>query len=858
MLRSSYRMGWILLLVAAGVAGRGLGQGDGQIEKLVKGLADEQFEVRETSMRALIEVGKSALPALERAAKSDDPEVAFRAKQAIRAITFLEPAEQARLREDGQHALVKGDNEAMVRAYRRLCLARNASLDDRRWLGHAHQLGGRWQQAAEAYAAVLEQIDHQLDDAADAADVPSTGGVVSREQLVKQRAALIVMLGRIQCRMLDKPAAAVATYKLAARHSDELNKPLDELAAIWKARIAEALEKSRAGGAVGNLNRYDENLHYPLLALRESADTQQQLGRFGEALETWRRIRLAARCYHGGQEDEIVGITRLLRKHETATGETPFELNLLDAEEPTSTFDLSDAETLARAYRIDNNYWTFCLTPPVGGEFATLKFDCDIEQFERRYGGQFDCWAMVGENDARRMGIGGIGWPADRELGRAVQSATYDIEPGTGAVHFRVGSWAGKFRVHQVKVTATFRERRVEAEPPSPTVGYIIQNECLPEGGELTLDGEPYQTAVASHGVAPGLHTYRYSHPERSAALTYAAEFQPGARYGLFINLDSPLESRLTNLRGFVGNDGGDSSLVRRKDGGWFTVWQAEGGTLRFATSDDLVRWSEPWGLAESGLYGDRLQCVSPSLHVDGEGELWLTYFSNRLDLEQLNSGGFRLFLTHSRDGREWSTPRPLTTSTSGWPPGAVQMTTGPDGMFWMFHRLMAASADSPAEVTRLEPLAIAGDDSLAGHARRPHAVFTADGRAHLVWDHFGQKLMYARRDADGAWSAAVELTMAGQGASASWPRLLLDGRRAALVYEKSGSWLRPGRITETGLELGEAVKLTDHVAPLSSLYLPTESDGPLAALCGKDTLWVRTVKRAELFEKLFAAGRVD
>jgi tetratricopeptide (TPR) repeat protein len=819
----------------------------GDVEKLVEQLADERFERREGAMRALIELGKEVLPALEKAAQSDDAEVAFRAQRAIRAISFLEPAEQTRLRQQGQQALRKGDNEAMVRAFRRLCTAQNASLDDRRWLGHAHQLAGRWKEAAEAYVAALEQIDQRLDgkeeDDVDAAPRPATQDrLVQRKDLVRQRAALVVMLARIRRKFLDDPQAAAATYALATRYSDELTKSLEELAETWKSMLNDAQATAGPGGTVRLLNHYDEDLHYPLSALRELAQVQERLGRHVEALQTWQRIRLVSRCYHHGRdEDDLVAVDRLLRKQEIDPSDAPFGVLIISDAEPTLSLDLEDVETLAKAYRNDGGYWTFCLAPPAGREFSTLKVDCNIQQLERRYGGQFRCWALVGDEDARRMEIGRIGWPAEEKLGRAVQSKTFEIEPGTGAVHIRTGSWEGKFRTHGVKVTATFRERQDAPKAETPTVGYVIQNECLPEGGALTLDDRPYTIGVASHGVRPGRHIYRYTHPQREKAQTHAGKFEAGARYGLFLNLDSPLESRLTNLRGFTGHDGGGSSLVRRTDGRWFAAWQAEGGTLHFAKSNDLVRWSKPWALAESGLYGDRFQCVSPSLYVDGDGTLWLTYFSNRLDLDRLNTGGYRLFVT----------PRPLTTSTDGWPPGSVQMMSGPDGKFWMFHRLMAATADSPVEVKEFVPLPIAGDDSLAGHARHPHATFAADGRVHLVWDHFGQKLMYARRGKGGGWSAAVELTKAGQNAAASHPRLLLDGERVVLVYEKSGAWLRPGRITEAALELGEPVKITNHVAPLSSLYLPPRGDGPVTALCGEDTVWVRTVGRGELFEKV-------
>jgi hypothetical protein len=348
--------------------------------------------------------------------------------------------------------------------------------------------------------------------------------------------------------------------------------------------------------------------------------------------------------------------------------------------------------------------------------------------------------------------------------------------------------------------------------------------------------------------MKPGRHRFSYTHPERRRLLSYEADFLPGAYYGMFINLDSPLESSLTNLRGFT--DLG-SSFVRCNDGRWLVAWESpESGAIRLAASDDLVEWSEPWQFAESELYGDPFTCISPSLHVDKDGTLWMAYFSNRLDLDRLNTGGYRLFLVHSKDGREWSTPRPLRMPMDGWPPGSVQMTTGPDGKFWMFYRLYCATADTPADVTTLEPLPIAGDANLPSHARNPHATFAADGRVHLVWDHFGQKLLYSRRDREGKWSPAVDVPNAS--GQVSSPQLVVRGEQAMLLYAHQGAVIRPAKFTDAGIEAGDPIRITDHVAPLTSIQVRTTRDGRLALLCGQDTVWLRAADEDKLFAKLF------
>lgn len=62
------------------------GQSDLKIDALLRGLADENFRVREQSTRELWELGDAALPALRGASSSADPEQAIRARELLRKI----------------------------------------------------------------------------------------------------------------------------------------------------------------------------------------------------------------------------------------------------------------------------------------------------------------------------------------------------------------------------------------------------------------------------------------------------------------------------------------------------------------------------------------------------------------------------------------------------------------------------------------------------------------------------------------------------------------------------------------------------------------------------------------------------
>ena len=57
-----------------------------KIQKLVKQLGDDDFQKREDAMEELVRIGDAAVEALKKAAKSEDPEVAWRAKEALNRI----------------------------------------------------------------------------------------------------------------------------------------------------------------------------------------------------------------------------------------------------------------------------------------------------------------------------------------------------------------------------------------------------------------------------------------------------------------------------------------------------------------------------------------------------------------------------------------------------------------------------------------------------------------------------------------------------------------------------------------------------------------------------------------------------
>jgi len=822
---------------------------ESQIAELVRQLGDDDFDTREQALLKLIDLGQDALPQLREAAESKNAEISFRARQAIRAITSLEPAEQKKLRTLGQEAFYTGDHATMLRCYRRLSQVSNASVDDHRWHGHVQQLLGNWGRAARAYLKALDRIDFFLDGKVEQNVFPGElPAATRREDLIKQRHGLLVVAARLQRDLANDPHAAEKTLLRAFQHGGLLNEPLDELETKWRAFIAESL---RAGKTTGELRRGIERhseLYFPMITFRELARTQERLKKPKEALETWRRVHLLTRVYLDSTDSvDANAVGRLIQMSSDKEKLRPIGAVVVPEETSKIVLDLTDPKTLFQAYSVYQDYWTFALSPPPGKEFASVKFECDIEQFEHGYGGQFHCWAEIGREDPKRKGVGYIGWPRSQKLGRAIQSEQYEIEPGTGVLHVKAGSWAEKFKTHRVTVTATFRQRAMDRDKrPQPTPGFRIQNECLPKGGKLTHNGKQYGTEVASHDVTPGEHVYAYSHPKLQQSQTATIDAKPGRYYGLFFNLDSPFESRLTDLHGFSSRYGASSSFAQMADGRWLAVWANE--SLHFATSKDLVNWTEPWESNEAALHGGHYNCVMPSLHVDREGTIWLAYFSNRLDVDQMNTGGYRPFVMKSKDGKSWSPPRAIQLEMSGWPPGIMQMLDGPDGKVWMFYRLKYAVADRVDEIREFAELEIPATEKLRSHARNPHAVFDTTGRLHLVWDHFGQTLYYSRREPNGKWMQPVELWDRKQGNDVSHPQFFIDGNRLALLYSRQGAFLQRGRFVEGTPVFGLSTKITHHVSPLASAQPRQLADGQFAILCGSDTVWLRTVQEKALF----------
>lgn len=768
-------------------------------------------------------------------------------------------AEDGFLRARGRAAFYRADYDAMAKAYAPLAervaaqadaAAGNAQilkqlvsghLDDLMGVGHAHQLADRWREAVAAYQQALSLIGLAL-----------KAGAVD-PSLVRQRAYLVSVVGRIQRDALTDLPAAAATLAKGTDFSPFLRRSLDDLLRERTQQMARALRGERMRP---DLRRYGE-IYYPLATVRELALTQQRMGRATDALETLARADLALLLAHApnGRADlgQVGDILRSLPR-ETPLPRMPSVMALSPAR-PKLTLRLDDPKTLARCHRTyvteRNTKWHFAFAPPPGQELATVDVGCDIEQFQNGFGGQFTCWADSGGERRGSVNLGSIHWPNEVPPGRQVRTKQFDVPAGAGLVRIEVSSWKEKFRTHGVTVRATFRPR----QPAHFGLKLRIQSEALPEGGVLTCSGQPVPIGAAFTDLDPGIYEFAYRAAGREDVWRCRARMVGGGVYGLFVNLDSPFQWQLTTLRGVGEHPPGRPSLVRRADGTWLAAYST-GSAIRMASSKDGVTWEEPWPLPHETL----ARRVEPTLYADGKGSLWLACFSDRLRSATVGTGGYTLWLRRSQDGRTWSLPRPVRIelgedprrppwldyqAIGGSPWGAVHLTRGPDGRCWLFWRDRIGSGPSP---DRLEPLRqYRLEGARLTNTSSPHVTIDARGRFHMVFLDHRRGICYAA-SADGRqWTAPVSIVEGVRASSYGSVQLVLDRERAALLYsDTKGGWWRRGTL-EPKPAFGPPVKITNHVIPPCGSRACVTPDGTVALLTGSDTVWLLTAPLTRL-----------
>lgn len=311
-------------------------------------------------------------------------------------------------------------------------------------------------------------------------------------------------------------------------------------------------------------------------------------------------------------------------------------------------------------------------------------------------------------------------------------------------------------------------------------------------------------------------HQFVLKHPDREPFLkTRTAEG--------FLNTNPLNPFKATPLPGleFAQTTPTAGSLAKLPDGRLLMAYATGDQNLfgiKLSTSKNGIDWEAPWDFAHNSIFNTR----APSLLVDDDGTIWMLCLSMRLTTQRFASSPYELWITHSKDGREWAPLRALQLKTEA---GTIRTVTRQHQEIAQFLRLPGGrygvligqdfgSATSPGLITDLSPLPLPIDKQQ--HVSNSQATFESEGRCHLVFDDFGRGLYYTRSDNMQTWSPLQRLAGAERDSSISTPQLLIEGDRVALIHEKNpGVYLQRGKLTATGLELGAETQITNHFMPL-------------------------------------------
>jgi hypothetical protein len=837
-----------------------------EIAKLIEELGHKESHVQDAAEKRLTQIGWSAASALEMAMASDNPELGFRAQAIHGRVADAMSEEWEAIRQEARNAFDEGRYEDVATLYGRLAI-QTPFVDDLLWQGHAFQLANNWTTATDAYRRALERIEFlyahpEVPARPSCREWPMHTGRIKRGvegRLVGPRAVrrrserqtralrrqgdqLRLLIGLIERDEIGDLRKAALTFTKSSEHADVLNRTVPQLLTEYE----DHLRRRLAGDNTQSEQWIGDRLTYPLWCIKELAVTQERMGFAAEALETWDKVRLIGFRYQSYHvKCDIHAMGRLLQK---LSADKPLpnipSLLLMSPEKKSYSLDYSDPRLLARAfatpYTQSAHYWDFTCSAPPGQELSSLEVSCDIEQHDLGNSGQFSCWVKPIEGGKGHINLGGIRWPKGKPPGRDVITNRFDPPPGAELVYIRSGSWKDKFTVHGITIKPTFRPRAKDGT--APTGGVSIQNQALPKGGALTYDGQKVRNESNTDFPA-GFHTFAYEIPGHKDRKQLGATLVPGGCYGLFINLDSPFTTTLTNLRHF-SEYVARSSIVRLTDGRWLVAYVSTEGRgygaplkIMLSTSKDLVTWEKPWPLFHNSIFNNK----SPSLIVDERGTIWLAWFSNRLHLGRLSSEGYRLWLTHSRDGNVWSRPMPVDSGSDG-PEAGIQMARDPKGRYWMFIGSHAASADSAGGIRRLSPITVDGRD--ISRIKHSHVAWDSENRMHMAYTTDSEKAIWFASSTDGRqWTNPIVIVPNKEGRSVENPQLFLDGEQLGVIYkEYKGAWLWRGIFHADGKSLRETsapVKIAHHVIPLGGARLTLTMDGRVVVLAGTDTVWL-------------------
>lgn len=682
---------------------------------------------------------------------------------------------------EAEAAFWDGDYETMARILKQFVTLHDSSWQGFVWLGHAYQLADKWEEAVGAYHAALVRLERQT--IATPVDQQGSLQKPSREQLEKEWAKLVLLVGRIELDELKDPAAAAETLAKGLRFAPAAGRPIAEIA-TEAATVIDGL-KSPYKTRPFNEHLWSD-LMYPLTTLRYQALAHEQLGDIEAALECWLRIRLCRVGYKVAMANtDPAHIAALWSKLPESKPPPPMPVfSVLTDEQPEVTLKPNTGES--RLTWWGSNRWdTFAVAARPHQAIASLEITCTIDRIPENSSTSLRCWADAASHwDAGKRRRLDHHWPKDAVDDGKPQTFQVDVPFDTSVLLVRLtadSSW-------EMKLRATLRPRGTGKEWPE-------------------------------------------------------AKRPPPSRRTLGSSIDFPrnpfrlLSSDDTNARKGVRST---SSLVRMPDGRFLFAFGEK--KITFANSDDGVAWEESWEYEHNSIF----PTGNPTVLVDDDGTIWMLYSSKRPGTDCFSSGHYYLWLAHSRDGHTWSTPAAIRTAHMLGNDTIVQLTRSPDGKYWILANGRIGSGDSPGDIRELQRLLVPiRINRTPTHVQatfdadgRCHLVFVLDDLKRLV--------QYSQSDDMRLWSSPRTLFKADD-FRAEIPQLVIDGDRVALIYSNNkGRWIRRGTMQDEGPHLTDPIQFANHsvgaygsrvMRESGKVYLPLTGDPPGLLIADLDDL---------------------
>lgn len=711
----------------------------------------------------------------------------------------LDAAMRAVLRRDAQEAFWAAEYAKMVAPCQRLARAADPTLGDLLWHGHACQLSGDWPRAIAAYREALPEIWRS----------PDTLGGYRQQNWSK----VVKVIARLERDQMKDAKAAADTIEWAVKKLEASDRKVD---------------------------------HVRLEMLSMLADMQLDGGNPRGAIDTWARLRAAAGKLERINLRRYIKIDREARALSMLPPGEPRpkfpKVFTLTPEKPDATLMLDEAETRERSYirsRAGHPHWRYAFAPPPGKEFETLRFEADIEQFVHRRGGHFRCFVQTEDASARGRQLGSITWPNDKELGRDLLGTIVEVPAGVKLVHIETGSWKDSFHVYSVEVSATFRPTTHNA--PALHADELVQTEFLPPDGEMTCGDRKLQSDRAYRPFKPGTYHLHYKVPGHERTFETDLTVVLGGRHYIFVNLDSPFKWTQARPADLTSNTAARASIQKLPDGSYLAVWCGEGDRIMTCRTRDLVTWTEPEAAPSENIF----KSASPATFADADGTVWLAYLSRRTSFLDRTGGQYVLYLASTRDGKTWTTPKPVAVGTGRTGVRTVQMLRGPKGKYWIFYAEHAGCASSIGDITKLTPITMEAGEDKPIYAAEQHVAVDAKARFHMVFSRYRRGIMHTTSDDGRHWSAPTVLVeQQEKNRPLKHPQLVFGRGRAVLLYERIGAYMTPVQFGGRTLKPWEAMKITGNVVPLMGARLTIiRNGGEVLLLAGGTRTWLLRAK---------------